>query len=122
MSILGNLIWILFGGWIVFLGYVIGGLFICLTIVGMPVGWAYIKLGFASLAPFGKRIESHASADTPIYWVMNILWFAFIGWSMAVNHLFWAMVFALTIVGLPFAKQHIKLIPVSAFPYGRSLR
>ncbi|MCX6127255.1 MAG: hypothetical protein NTV34_21240, partial [Proteobacteria bacterium] len=110
-----------FGGFFIFLGYLIGGLTICLTIVGIPIGWAYIKLGFASLAPFGKRIVTDADADSGLYWVMNVLWLVFIGWSMLLNHLFWAAVFGLTIVGLPFAKQHLKLIPVSAFPYGRSL-
>lgn len=122
MSLIGNIIWIVFGGFFVFLGYVVGGLAICLTLIGIPVGWAYIKIGVQSLTPFGKVTVSSPEADSLLYWVMNILWFAFIGWLMVVNHLFWAFILAITIIGIPFAKQHIKLIPISAFPYGRSLR
>ena len=122
VSLLGNIIWIVCGGWLVFVGYVFGGLVICLTIVGIPVGVAYIKLGFASLAPFGKNIVQNEKADSPLYWVMNVLWFVFIGWGMLLNHLFWAALFALSIVGIPFAMQHLKLIPLSAFPYGRALK
>lgn len=122
MSFVGNLIWIVFGGWLVCLGYIVGGLVICLTIVGMPVGWGYIKIGLATLTPFGKEVYTEPHADSALYWTMNVLWLVFIGWSMVLNHLFWALVFAISIIGLPFAKQHLKLIPISAFPYGRSLR
>ena len=119
MTLLGNIIWIVFGGFFVFLGYVIGGLALCLTIIGAPVGWGYIKLGIATLTPFGKDLYTDPQADSAIYWTMNILWLVFIGWGMVLNHLFWAAVFALSIVGIPFAMQHLKLIPMSAFPYGR---
>jgi uncharacterized membrane protein YccF (DUF307 family) len=113
MTLLGNVIWIVFGGFFVFLGYVIGGLALCLTIIGAPVGWGFIK--------FGKELYTEPQADSAIYWTMNILWLVFIGWGIVLNHLFWAAVFAISIVGIPFAMQHLKLIPMSAFPYGRRL-
>ena len=122
MSFLGNVIWFVLGGFIPFFVYVLGGLLLCLTIVGIPFGIAFMRLGFATAAPFGKQVIERANANSLGRLLLNILWIFTFGWTIALNHLFWACVFAVTIVGIPFAVQHLKLIPLSLLPFGRDLQ
>lgn len=122
VSLLGNIIWFVFGGLISAIGYWISGVALCITIVGIPFGLQAFKLGFAVLAPFGKDLSQTPEANSPLRIIFNILWLVLFGWELALNHLFWAAVLAITIVGLPFAVQHIKLIPLALFPFGRNLR
>lgn len=121
MSCLGNLIWLIFGGFMAGIGYILGGLVVCLTIVGAPFGVQAIKLGTATMFPFGRKLEVTAEASQPLYVTLNILWAIFFGWEIAVAHLVSALLLAITIVGLPFARQHIKLLPLSLAPFGREL-
>jgi len=121
MSLIGNIIWIVFGGFFTFLGYIVAGASLCLTIVGIPFGIQSFKLGVAALAPFGSELVTRPDADSPLRLVFNILWLLLFGWELALNHLFWALVLALTIVGIPFAMQHLKLVPLALLPFGRDL-
>jgi uncharacterized membrane protein YccF (DUF307 family) len=122
MSLLGNIIWLIFGGLITGLGYILGGLGLCLTIVGIPFGLQSIKLGVAVFAPFGKDIVETENANSVLGLIFNVLWLVLFGWPIALAHLTSAAVLALTIIGIPFAYQHIKLIPLSLLPFGRDLR
>jgi uncharacterized membrane protein YccF (DUF307 family) len=121
MSCLGNIIWLIFGGLVVGVGYVIGGLLLCLTIIGIPFGVQSIKLGFATFAPFGKEVVEVEHANSALRVIFNIIWLILFGWAIAVAHLISAVVLAITIIGIPFALQHIKLIPLALFPFGRDL-
>ena len=121
MTLLGNLIWLIFGGFIAAIGYWISGLLLCLTIVGIPFGLMNFKIGFATLAPFGKEVIERPAANSPLRVIFNLIWIFTVGWGMALNHLIWACVLAVTIIGIPFAKQHIKLIPLALLPFGREL-
>ncbi len=122
MSFLGNVIWLVFGGFFVAIGYILGGLAMCLTIIGIPFGIQSIKLGFASLTPFGKEIEMDKAGTGILYVLFNIAWLVLFGWEIALLHLGSAAILAITIVGIPFALQHIKLIPMALFPFGMQLR
>jgi len=122
MSVLGNLIWLIFGGLIAALGYIIGGLVLCLTIVGIPFGLQSVKLGFAALTPFGKEVVERRNANSTLRVVFNVVWLVLFGWEIALAHLVSALILAITIIGLPFAKQHLKLVPLALFPFGRDLR
>ena len=122
MSCLGNIIWLIFGGLVVGIGYIIGGVLLCLTIIGIPFGVQSIKLGFATLAPFGKEVVEGDNANSPLRLVFNVIWLVLFGWEIAVAHLISALVLAITIIGIPFAAQHIKLIPLALLPFGRDLR
>ena len=122
MSVLGNIIWLICGGFFTGLGYIIGGLALCLTIVGIPFGLQSIKLGAATMTPFGMEIipsEDGGGALRPLF---NIIWLVLFGWEIAVGHLVSAVVLGITIIGLPFARQHLKLLPLALFPFGRELR
>lgn len=122
MSLLGNIIWLIFGGLIAGLGWIISGLLISLTIVGIPFGFQAIKIGVATLAPFGKDIREGENANSPLRVVFNVIWLIFFGWELALAHLAAAAACAITIIGIPFALQHIKLIPLALVPFGRDLR
>ncbi len=122
MSLLGNIIWLVFGGFLSGLGYIVGGLGLCLTIVGIPFGIQSMKLGVATFAPFGRRLVTAEDADSPLRVVLNVLWLIVFGWEIALVHLVHAAILAITVIGIPFAKQHVKLIPMALLPLGRELR
>lgn len=122
MSLLGNIIWLVFGGFLSGLGYIVGGLGLCLTIVGIPFGLQTIKLGFATMTPFGRELKEDEAPKGTLTTLFNVIWLFLFGWEIALSHLTHAAILAITIVGLPFAKQHVKLIPLSLFPFGRSFR
>jgi len=122
MTLLGNLIWLIFGGLISGLGYIIGGIGICITIIGIPFGIQTIKIGFATFTPFGKEIEVSPTSSGLISMVFNIIWVILFGWEIALSHLLHGGILFITIIGIPFAQQHFKLIPLALFPFGRELR
>ena len=122
VSILGNIVWLIFGGFLNGMGYILGGLLVCLTIVGIPFGVQSIKLGVATMTPFGREIEVSEDSGGFLELLFNLIWAVLFGWEIAVSHLVHGLLLAITIVGLPFAKQHFKLIPLALFPFGRELR
>ena len=122
MSLLGNVLWLVFGGLLAGLGYILGGVLMCLTVVGIPFGIQSVKLGLATLAPFGKRIVEAPDANGPLEIVLNVLWLILFGWEIALAHLVSALVLAITVIGIPFALQHLKLVPIALLPLGRSLQ
>jgi len=119
MSLIGNIIWLVFGGFIAGLFYIIGGLVLCLTIVGIPFGVQTIKLGVATFAPFGREVQEFENANSVGNIIFNMIWIILFGWEIAVAHLVHGIILAITIVGIPFAKQHFKLIPLALLPFGR---
>ena len=121
MSLIGNIIWLIFGGFFAGLGYIIGGIGMCLTIIGIPFGIQSIKIGFETFAPFGKEIVETDEAGGLLGVIFNVIWLIFFGWEIALAHLLGALLLGITIIGIPFAKQHIKLIPLSLAPFGRHL-
>ncbi|MEB3290751.1 MAG: YccF domain-containing protein [Leptolyngbya sp.] len=119
MSLLGNIIWLIFGGFLAGMGYILGGLLLCLTIVGIPFGLQAIKLGTATMTPFGRQIVEDNNANGVVNIVLNVVWMLVVGWGIAITHLTHALILAITIIGLPFAKQHVKLVVIALFPFGR---
>ena len=122
MSLLGNIVWLIFGGFLAGIGYIFGGILACLTIIGIPFGQQAIKLGIATMTPFGREVVPTPEAGNTLNMILNIVWTLVIGWGIAVTHLTSAAILAVTIIGIPFALQHIKLIPLALFPFGRELR
>ena len=122
MSCLGNIIWLIFGGFLAGMGYILGGLGMMLTIIGIPFGIQAVKLGAATMTPFGRELVEAEDANSTLRIIFNILWAVLFGWEIALAHLGSAIVLAITIIGIPFALQHIKLIPMALLPFGRELR
>lgn len=121
MSCLGNIIWLVFGGFFAGLGYILGGFAMCLTIIGIPFGIQQMKLGIATMTPFGKKIQVEEDSTEGLNLFLNAVWCVLFGWEIAVNHLIFGALFYITIVGIPFGQQHFKLVPMALFPFGRSL-
>ncbi len=123
MNTIGNILWIILGGGIfIFLEYLIGGLLLCFTIIGIPFGIQAIRLAFLSLTPFGKKVTSAEGADGCLPTLMNIIWILAGGIWVALTHVLFAVIMAITIVGIPFARQHMKLVQFSFTPFGREIR
>jgi uncharacterized membrane protein YccF (DUF307 family) len=118
VSALLNILWFLLGGFIVFFLYVVGALVLCLTIIGIPFGIACFKLAVLAAAPFGKTIREKQPPGGPVALILNIIWIILPGLELALIHLFLALVMAISIIGLPFAAQHLKLSRMALLPFG----
>lgn len=121
MKILGNLIWLLFGGFAIFLEYMLAGLVLCITIIGIPFGIQSFKLGVLALWPFGQEIEYMDYAPGCLSTVMNILWFFIGGVWIMLTHLFFGLLLTITIIGIPWGRQHFKMASLALTPFGRKL-
>jgi uncharacterized membrane protein YccF (DUF307 family) len=119
MNTLGNLIWLIFGGLIAAIGYLVGGLVLCLTIIGIPFGVQCFKLAGLVLWPFGKQVISTGSSTGCLNLLLNIIWLLSAGLWLAVLHIIFGILLFITIIGIPFAQQHFKLIEVSLMPFGK---
>ncbi len=121
MSLLGNILWLIFGGFVSGLLYIVGGLLVCLTVIGIPFGLQSIKIGVATFTPFGRQLREVPDANSPGRLLFNVVWLLAVGWGIAVAHVTSAFFLALTIIGIPFAWQHLKLVPLALLPFGREL-
>ena len=115
MRILGNIIWILFGGLLSAIGWWIMGILWCITVVGIPVGVQCFKLSSISLNPFGKKIVNDGGT---VSFLLNILWLIISGWELALGNAIIGCLFCITIVGIPFGKQFFKIAKVALMPFG----
>ncbi|WP_300408454.1 YccF domain-containing protein [Lagierella sp.] len=118
MSCLGNLIWFIVSGLWTWIGWTFVGVIWCLTIVGIPVGVQCFKIARLSCLPFGKRVEYRGNNTSLL---LNILWIVFGGLELAIGHLTLGVFLALTIVGIPFAKQNFKLAQLALMPFGTEI-
>lgn len=122
MSILGNILWIILGGFLISIEYLMAGLALCLTIIGIPFGIQSIKLGLLALVPFGREVVDHPTGSGFLRTLFNIIWFFIGGIWIALTHLFLAILLAITIISIPFAKQHAKLATLALTPFGKDIR
>ena len=122
MNILLNIVWLVFGGFIIVLGYLLGAILLCLTIIGIPFGVQCFKLAGLALAPFGREVREKEPPGGAVAVLMNILWIILPGLELAVMHLFLALAFAITIIGLPIAAQHLKMTRLALLPFGFEVR
>lgn len=115
MRLLGNILWIIFGGLLSALGWIAAGCLWCITIVGIPIGVQCFKLSSISLNPFGKEVEYDGGT---VSFIVNILWIVFSGIELAIVNLSLAAVLCMTIVGIPFGMQFFKIAKLSLMPFG----
>jgi uncharacterized membrane protein YccF (DUF307 family) len=121
MSAIGNILWIVLGGGIfLFFEYLVAGLILCVTIIGIPFGVQCIKLSLLALLPFGKEVTQTKSGNGCLSILMNVLWIVIGGIAIALTHLVFGILCAITIIGIPFAKQHMKLAALSLTPFGHT--
>ncbi|MCR5790099.1 MAG: YccF domain-containing protein [Lachnospiraceae bacterium] len=115
MRILGNILWIIFGGLISALGWVLAGCLWCITVVGIPVGLQCFKLASISLNPFGKEIRYEGGA---VSFLLNVIWFFLSGLELALVNLLFGVLLCITIVGIPFGMQFFKIAKLALCPFG----
>jgi uncharacterized membrane protein YccF (DUF307 family) len=119
MSLIGNLLWIVLdGGIIISFIYLVAGLVLCVTIVGIPFGIQCFKLAALALVPFGKNVEQTKFASGCTGPVFNVIWLVLFGWELAILHLLLGLIAGITIIGLPFARQHMKMVSLALNPFG----
>lgn len=118
MTLLGNIVWFILGGFISFISWVVVGVLWCLSIVGIPIGLQCFKFARMSAAPFGKEIRF---SDSGVSLAVNIVWMILGGAVMAAEEIIMGIIFCLTIVGIPFGLQHFKHAKLALMPFGAQI-
>ena len=120
MKLLLNLIWLIFGGLLLALGYAIVALIMFILIITIPFGIASARIALFSLWPFGRTLVRRPDAGAGSL-IGNVIWFVLAGWWLALGHLITGVLMCLTIIGIPLGLANFKLIPVSLIPFGRDI-
>jgi uncharacterized membrane protein YccF (DUF307 family) len=128
LSLLLNLLWIVFGGLWMAVGWIVAAVIMAITIIGLPWARAAFNIAVYTLLPFGQTAVSRADytghddlGTGPLGVLGNIIWFIFAGWWLALGHLFFTVGLAITIIGLPFAWAHLKLAGLALWPIGKMI-
>jgi uncharacterized membrane protein YccF (DUF307 family) len=121
MNLIGNILWVVFGGFFIFLEYLITSILLMATIVGIPFGIQTLKLAMLALWPFGRETIVNKNASGCLSLIMNIIWILIGGFWICVSHIAFGVLFGITIIGIPFAKQHFKLASLALTPFGRDI-
>jgi uncharacterized membrane protein YccF (DUF307 family) len=121
MNLLGNIVWLIFGGIIIAIQYFIGSLFLFITIVGIPFGIQTLKMASIALWPFGRDTKVDVRASGCLYIIMNLIWLLTGGIWIALSHAFFGALLCITIIGIPFGLQHFKLTAIALSPFGRDI-
>ena len=119
-----NVLWFLFGGLLTGLGWLLAGVLLAITIVGLPYAGAAFRIAGFAFWPFGKEIVHRETglASGPLGVVLNVIWFILAGWWLALGHLMVAVAEAVTIIGIPFAIKDLQLAYIALAPIGRDVR
>jgi len=123
ISLILNIVWIAFGGLAMAVGWFLAGVLMIVTIIGIPWAWAAFRIAGYALLPFGRRVArggerpgAYGRDGGPLPLIGNIIWLVLAGWWLAIGHLFAALCYAVTVIGLPFAWAHLKLAGLSLWP------
>lgn len=121
MKIVGNLLWLVCGGFVAAIAYFTSSLILAVTIIGIPFAVQTFKIGIMTLWPFGSEVVTDSKNDDFLALFMNIFWLFIGGFWIAILHVISGILLAITIIGLPFANQHFKLARLSLFPFGKRI-
>ncbi|MDR2765598.1 MAG: YccF domain-containing protein [Tannerella sp.] len=121
MKIPGNILWLLLGGLIVSIEYVVLSLCLMITIIGIPFGIQTLKLGLLALWPFGSKVVDSGGSSGCLSILMNILWIVLGGLPICLTHLFFGILLCITLIGIPFGKQHFKMAGLALTPFGKQI-
>ena len=128
MTLILNILWFVFGGFFAGLGWLFAGLLLAITIVGLPWASAAWRIALFTFAPFGKQVVDRQSVTGrddlgtgPLGFLLNVIWFVLGGWWIAIGHVVIAVAQAITVIGIPFAWQHLKLAVIALAPVGKTV-
>ncbi|MDY3962954.1 MAG: YccF domain-containing protein [Candidatus Cryptobacteroides sp.] len=120
MSFIGNLFWLILGGLLTAVLYIIAGILLCITIIGIPFGFQLMKFGMFALAPFGHEVKVKEDFGC-LALIFNIIWILLGWWEIAIIHVVCGLIFCITIIGIPLGVQHFKMAFYSLMPFGREI-
>ena len=120
MKFLGNIIWLIFGGLVTAIEYVVASLGMMITIIGIPFGLQTMKLGILALWPFGSKVTDTGSSGC-LSVCMNVLWIILGGIWICLTHLLFGILLWITIIGIPFGNQHFKMAKLALTPFGKEI-
>jgi len=120
MKFLGNIIWLIFGGLITAIEYLIASLCMMITIIGIPFGIQTLKLAGLALWPFGSKVTDNGSSGC-LSIIMNIVWIICGGLCICLTHLFFGVLLCITVIGIPFGSQHFKMAKLALTPFGKDV-
>jgi len=120
LNFLLNILWLIFGGLLAAVAWVVAALIMAITIIGIPWCFSALRIALYTFLPFGQEMRSRPDAGV-LSVVGNIIWFVFAGWWLAIMHLVLALGLAITIIGIPFAWAHLKLAGASLAPVGTEI-
>jgi uncharacterized membrane protein YccF (DUF307 family) len=120
MSLVLNVLWLLFCGIWMAIGYTLAALVCFLLVITIPFGVASLRIAGYVLWPFGRTTVERPGAGVPSL-VGNVIWVVIAGWWLAIGHLLTSIPLFLSIIGIPFGWANLKLIPVSLMPLGREI-
>lgn len=118
MSLIGNILWLIFGGLLSAISWVIAGLICCLTIIGIPFGKQCFKFAELAFAPFGRDVNFGGGT---VSLLVNIIWLLIFGIPMALGNIISGIFLCCTIIGIPFGLQFFKLAKLSLMPFGAKI-
>ncbi|WP_304167730.1 YccF domain-containing protein [Phenylobacterium aquaticum] len=128
MRLLLNILWLIFGGWISFLLWMLSGVLLAITVVGLPWAFSAFRIAGFSAWPFGRQVVSRAELShrgdlgTGAFgFLLNVVWFVLGGWYLALHHLVLGVGLCVSIIGIPFGIQHFKLALISLAPVGKAV-
>jgi uncharacterized membrane protein YccF (DUF307 family) len=121
MRVLLNVLWLVLSGFWMAIGYVVAGVLLCITIVGIPFGVQAFKLAGYALWPFGRALLPSAGRSKGLSVLGNVLWFVLAGWWLALGHLFTGILLCLTIVGIPLGVASFKMAGAALVPFGKEI-
>ncbi len=123
MSLLLNVLWIIFGGLEMAIAWLFAAVIMAITIIGLPWARAALTIALYTLLPFGNTVVDRQTGIGvgPLGFLGNLIWLVLAGWWLALGHLIVAVVMAITIIGLPFAWAHLKLAGLALWPIGKDV-
>ena len=121
MKFIGNILWMVMGGFIISLYYALVGLLFCISIIGIPFGLQLFKLAGLALWPFGHDVTPGANDGGCLSLIMNVIWIVLGGIEIALMHVTLGIGFCITIVGIPFGLQHFKMALLALVPFGKKI-
>ena len=128
ISTILNVLWFIFGGWISWLAWMLAGVILAITIVGLPWSAAAVRIGLFSYAPFGRHVVPRRAMNGrgdlgtgPLGFLLNVVWVLLAGWWLALHHVLIGVAQCVSLIGIPFGLQHFKLALISFAPVGQTV-
>ena len=121
MKFLGNIIWLIFGGLVTSIEYLLSSMLLMVTIIGITFGLQPLKLALLALWPFGSTVTDNGNSGGCLCIIMNILWIILGGFWICLTHLGFGLLLCITIIGIPWGRQHFKMAALALTPFGKNI-